>query len=118
MEMMIMNQRDHWNSVYEKNPPDKVGWYKFHLNLSLQWIREIGFPKDAAIIDVGGGASTLADDLVDAGYESLTIFDISEKALSLTKARLGDKAERITWMAGDITSVDLPANRYDLWHDR
>lgn len=94
MEMMIMSQRDHWNSVYEKKSAEKVGWYKPHLDVSLKWIREIGVPKDAAIIDIGGGASTLADDLLDEGYKFLTVLDISGKALSLTKARLGDKAGR------------------------
>ena len=67
--MMIVSQRDHWNAVYGTKPADQVGWYRPHLELSLQWIAEIGFPKDAPIIDIGGGASTLVDDLLDEGYE-------------------------------------------------
>lgn len=118
MELMIMNQRDHWNSIYTKNPAEKVGWYKPHLDLSLKWIREIGVPKDAAVIDIGGGASTLVDDLLDEGYKFLTVLDISEKALLLNKTRLGDRADQISWIEGDINSIDLPANQYDLWHDR
>jgi SAM-dependent methyltransferase len=73
---------------------------------------------DAPIIDVGGGASILVDDLLNAGYRAITVLDISEKALSTAKCRLGEKAELVTWLIGDITSVDLPTHYYDLWHDR
>jgi SAM-dependent methyltransferase len=113
-----MNQKDHWEQVYLTKPTEKLGWYKPHLQTSLAWIEELGLALDAPIIDVGGGASTLADDLLDAGYRSITVLDISEKALSSVKARLGKKAELVTWLDGDITSVDLPTHYYELWHDR
>jgi len=113
-----MNQKDHWEQVYSTKPTDKVGWYKPHLQTSLSWIKELGLTEDAPIIDVGGGASTLVDDLWDAGYRSITVLDISEKALSSIKARLGKRAELVTWLEGDITAVDLPTHRYELWHDR
>ncbi len=74
--------------------------------------------RDAPIIDVGGGASTLIDDVLDAGYRSITVLDISEKTLSSAKARLGEKAGMVTWLDGNITSVDLPIHSYELWHDR
>ena len=74
--------------------------------------------RDAPIIDVGGGASTLIDDLLDAGYRSITVLDISEKALLSAKARLGKKAGLVKWLDGDIISVDLPSHSYELWHDR
>ena len=74
--------------------------------------------KDARIIDVGGGASTLVDDLLDDGHRSITVLDLSKNALSLTKTRLGKRAELVEWLEGDITSVDLPTCHYDLWHDR
>ena len=73
---------------------------------------------DAPIIDVGGGTSTLVEDLLDAGYRSITVLDISEDALSSVSARLGKKGELVTWLNGDITSVDLPTHHYELWHDR
>lgn len=113
-----MSQKDHWEQVYSTKTTEKLGWYEPHLQTSLSWIKGLSLAVDAPIIDVGGGASTLVDDLLDAGYRSITVLDISEKALSSVKARLSKKAELVTWLDGDITSVDLPIHHYDLWHDR
>jgi len=113
-----MNQREHWEKIYLTTPADKVGWYTPHLETSLKWIKELSLPKGVHIIDVGGGASTLVDDLISEGHRLITVLDISKKAMSLAQARLGDKAESVTWLEGDITKVDLPTNHYDLWHDR
>ena len=113
-----MTQKKHWEKVYSDKPSEKLGWYKPHLQTSLTWIKELGLGADAPIIDVGGGASTLVDDLLDAGYRSITVLDMSEKALSSARARLGKKADLVTWLNGDITSADLPAHQYRLWHDR
>ncbi len=113
-----MNQKDRWEQVYSTKPTEKLGWYKPHLQTSLSWIKELGLAMDAPIIDVGGGASTLVDDLLGKGYRSITVLDISKKALSLVKARLGERADLVTWLEGDITSVDLPTHHYELWHDR
>ena len=74
--------------------------------------------KDSNIIDVGGGASTLVDDLLNERYRSITVVDLSKNALALAKERLGERTELVTWLEEDITSVDLPARHYDLWHDR
>ena len=113
-----MNQKDHWKQVYSTKLTEKVGWYKRHLQTSLDWIKELSLAADAPIIDVGGGASTLVDDLSGAGYRSITVLDISEEALCSVKERLGKKANIVTWLNGDITSVVLPSHHYDLWHDR
>jgi len=113
-----MSQKEHWEQVYSIKPIEKVGWFKLHLQISLRWIKKLSLTIDAPIIDVGGGASTLVDDLLDGGYRSITVLDISEKALSYAKSRLGDKAELATWLNGDITSVGLPTHYYELWHDR
>lgn len=113
-----MNLREHWEKVYLTNPPYTVGWYKLHLETSLKWIRELSLDKDANIIDVGGGASTLVDDLLEAGYRLITVIDLSKTALALSKKRLGESAKAVTWLEGDITSLDLPPSTYDLWHDR
>ena len=110
--------QDHWEQVYSTKTTEKLGWYEPHLQTSLSWIKGLSLSVDAPIIDVGGGASTFVDDLLDAGYRSITVLDISEKALSSVKVRLGKKSERVTWLDGDITSVDLPTDHYDLWHDR
>ena len=113
-----MNQRNHWEDIYSNRPSEKLGWFKPHLQTSLSWIKEIGLDKAAPIIDVGGGASTLVDDLLEAGYQSITILDLSKKALSLAKARLGEKGHAVKWLEGNITSVSLPTHSYSLWHDR
>lgn len=113
-----MNQKEHWEQVYSDKPPDKLGWYEPHLQISVSWLKSLKLPADAAIIDVGGGLSTFVDDLLAAGYQSITVLDISERALVANKARLGEKADQVTWLQGDITSVDLPAHYYALWHDR
>lgn len=113
-----MTRREHWEKVYATTPPNKVGWYKTHLETSLNWIKALPLDKDANIIDVGGGCSTLVDDLLRNGYRSITVTDLSQTALTLTKMRLGEKAASISWLEGDVTSMDLPAARYDLWHDR
>ncbi|MBM2830693.1 MAG: methyltransferase [Gammaproteobacteria bacterium] len=113
-----MNLKNHWERAYSTKPAERLGWYKPHLQTSLTWIKELGLRMDAPILDVGGGASTLVDDLLVEGYQSITVLDISEKALSSVRARLGERAELITWLEGDITSVDLPARHYELWHDR
>ena len=113
-----MKQKDHWEQLYTTKPIEKLGWYEAHLQTSLSWFRELNLPIDAPILDAGAGASTLVDDLLDAGYGAITVIDVSAKALSLVQARLGRRAALVTWLEGDITSLDLPTNYYDLWHDR
>lgn len=113
-----MSQKDHWERVYATKPAESLGWYKPRLQTSLRWIENLGLAADAPVIDVGGGASTLVDDLLGAGYQSITVLDISENALSSVRSRLGEEAERVTWLRGDITSMDLPTHHYELWHDR
>lgn len=112
-----MNQKDHWEQVYSNNPT-KMGWYEPHLETSLSWIKGLNLAADAPIIDVGGGASTLVDDLLDAGYGSITVLDIAINALDTARKRLGRKAQQVIWLKGDITSVDLKPNSFELWHDR
>jgi len=113
-----MNQKDHWEQVYSTKLTQKLGWYAPHLQTSLSWIKGLKLAHDAPIIDVGGGASTLVDDLLEAEYRSVTVLDISEKVVSTVRARLGKRAELATWLEGDITSVDLPKHYFELWHDR
>ena len=111
-------QREHWESVYRKKAPEKVSWYRPHLERSLGFIEGAGLGRDAAILDVGGGTSTLVDDLLDRGYRNVTVLDLSEKAISLAKERLGARAASVTWLVADITEADLPEHHYDFWHDR
>ncbi len=113
-----MDHQKQWDRVYEINPEEKVSWYRPHLETSLQWIKFPCLSRDSRIIDVGGGASTLVDDLTSEGFHSITVLDLSRKALELARERLGERGKVITWIDGDITSITLPAGYYDLWHDR
>lgn len=113
-----MSGKAHWESVYSASPAEKLGWYEPHLKTSLAWIKELDLNPDDRIIDVGGGASTLVDDLLDAGSRLITVLDLSEHALSSTQARLGKRARLVTWLEGDVASIDLRGHYYDLWHDR
>ena len=113
-----MRVREHWESVYEHKGPSQVSWYRAHLEHSLRFIEGAGLGRDAAIIDVGGGASTLVDDLLARGYLDVTVLDISSKAMESAKARLGDRAEAVKWLVADITQAELRTNAYDFWHDR
>ncbi len=113
-----MQRKDHWENVYETKPTTGVSWFQEHAAQSLRLIEATGLPKSASIIDVGGGASTLVDDLLAQGYSALSVLDISAKALEAAQARLGASAARVSWLVGDITEMELPAQAYDLWHDR
>ena len=113
-----MNQQNHWEQVYSGNQRRNLGWYAPHLQTSLRWIKGLGLDVEAPIIDVGGGASTLVGDLLEAGYRSITVLDISTSALSSVKQSMGKKAELVNWLEGDITSLEMPSHYYALWHDR
>ena len=116
--MSETSRHEHWQDVYASKPPDRLGWYKPRLDTSLEWIGDLDLPADAPIIDIGCGASTLVDDLLDAGYSAITALDIAENALELMQRRLGNSADRVDWLAADITNADLPGDHFRLWHDR
>lgn len=113
-----MNSKEHWEQVYATRSSTEVSWFQEHALLSLRLIREAGVPTSASVIDVGGGASTLVDDLLAAGFEHPTVLDLSSAAIAMAKTRLGDAAGDVTWLEADVLEVDLPASAYDVWHDR
>lgn len=113
-----MQSRAHWEHVYATKPVDRVSWYQEHALQSLRLIRDTDVGLDASIIDVGGGASTLVDDLLARGYRAITVLDLSATALAAAKARLGPRGEAVRWIEADVTAADLPAHGYDVWHDR
>lgn len=113
-----MSERGHWDKVYERRAPDEVSWYRPHLERSLALIDQTELPAGAAIIDIGGGTSTLVDDLLDRGYSRVTVLDISSTAIESARTRLGSRASAVTWVTGDITHIELPAGEFDFWHDR
>jgi SAM-dependent methyltransferase len=112
-----MNSQAHWDKIYTEKSPNAVSWYRAHLETSLSLIERVG-SKDSAIIDVGGGESTLVDDLLGCGYRNITVLDISQTAIDVTRKRLGAAAERVNWLVGNITEVALGTATLDIWHDR
>ena len=113
-----MSSREHWDAIYSKKGARDVSWYRPHLEQSLAFLEAAGVGRDGAIIDVGGGAATFVDDLLDRGYENVTVLDLSESALDAARARLGDRAKRVRWIRADITQASLPPAAFDFWHDR
>jgi 2-polyprenyl-3-methyl-5-hydroxy-6-metoxy-1,4-benzoquinol methylase len=113
-----MQSKEHWERVYTTKAATAVSWFQEHARRSVELIRQTGVARDASIIDVGGGASTLVDDLLVEGYSNLAVLDLSPAALSAAKERLGAQAENILWLVGDITQAQLPRHAYDVWHDR
>src|SRR5437016_5098739 len=112
-----MDPAAHWESIYSQKAPDAVSWYRPHLETSLALIERASGGIFASIIDVGGGESTLVDDLLARGYQNITVLDISQTAIDVTRKRLGLAAVQVCWLAVDITIVQLAPNTYDVWHD-
>jgi ubiquinone/menaquinone biosynthesis C-methylase UbiE len=113
-----MRAKDHWEKVYSTKATDAVSWFQPHADLSLDLIKSTGVSLQAAIIDVGGGASTLIDDLVAEGFTDLSVLDLSGAALDAARDRLGAYVDKVCWIEADITQTVLPAHRFDIWHDR
>jgi len=113
-----VDRKQHWEQIYTTKTSDSVSWFQEHADQSLRLIHNTGLGKDAAIIDVGGGASILVDDLVAEGYTDLTVLDLSAAALTVARQRLGKHADAVRWMVGDITRAEFPKYRFDIWHDR
>ena len=114
---MRSNPQDHWQTVYETKSPTDVSWYQPTPQHSLALIQSTGLPPSAALIDVGGGASTLVDHLLAAGFSDITVLDVAPAALAAAKVRLGTAGAPVQMIAADVTAWQ-PPRRYDLWHDR
>lgn len=112
-----MDVKAHWENVYTTKKLSEVSWYQPAPQTSLGFIAELGIHKNAAIIDVGGGDSLLADHLLKLGYEDLTVLDISNEAITRAKKRLGKDADKINWVVSDILEFTSD-KKYDCWHDR
>jgi 2-polyprenyl-3-methyl-5-hydroxy-6-metoxy-1,4-benzoquinol methylase len=113
-----VDTRTHWEKVYTTKAPESVSWYRTHLETSLALIERAAVARSASIIDIGGGESTLVDDLLLRGYKNLTVLDVSQTAIEVTKKRLGSAAEQVRWVVGDIVEIEMEPHAYDLWHDR
>jgi ubiquinone/menaquinone biosynthesis C-methylase UbiE len=113
-----MEISNYWDMVYAAKAAASLSWYQEHAEFSLSLLRSTGITKSAAIIDVGGGASTLVDDLLAEDYSDITVLDLSAAALSAARQRLGTLASKVQWLEADVTKVALPRSRFDVWHDR
>ena len=109
--------KTHWQTVYQTKASTDVSWYQPVPRLSLELIHTLGLSPEAALLDVGGGSSTLVDHLLKEGFTNITVLDLAAEALVQSQKRLGDAASRAQWIEADIT-VWQPSRRYDLWHDR
>jgi SAM-dependent methyltransferase len=113
----MKQDKTHWENIYRTKQSQEVSWTQEVPKISLDFVRSFKLPKTASIIDIGGGDSKLVDFLLDAGYEALTVLDISSTALERAKQRLGSRADKIKWVEQDIIKLE-PTTRFDLWHDR
>ena len=108
--------REHWEKVYREKAPEAVSWHRPHLDVSLALLEHAGLSPASRVIDVGGGASTLVDDLVARGVGEITVLDLAQSALEAARYRVASPA--VTWLCADVTDAELPAQHYTHWHDR
>ena len=112
-----MSSQQHWEAVYRDRAPELVTWYQEHPALSLSFIAATGLGSGAGVVDVGGGCSLLTDYLIDQGYTNITVLDLSSIAMGYARQRLGDRAEEVTWIEGDVLEYRFDTT-FDVWHDR
>lgn len=118
MEPKEHSEKEHWEKVYGTKSATEVSWFQEHADVSLKLIQDSNPQSTASIIDVGGGASVLVDDLLTHGYQDVTVLDLSGAAITTAKSRLGEAAGRVKWIEANILDVVLPKAAYDVWHDR
>lgn len=107
---------NYWNEVYQTKETDKVSWYQAEPNASLEAIALCG-ARSLSVIDIGGGASRLVGALLDQRRRDITVLDVSTKALTLSRLRLGAEGDQVSWISADITKWK-PRRQWDIWHDR
>ncbi|MCA1458741.1 class I SAM-dependent methyltransferase [Bradyrhizobium sp. BRP22] len=115
--MQSQDRQGHWQNVYTTKAENEVSWFQDSPAPSIELIMQAGATATSAIIDIGGGASRLVDNLIDHGFEDVTVLDVSEAALQVARSRLGDRAAKIDWIVADVTTGE-PPRTYDVWHDR
>lgn len=113
----MSSRQQHWQDVYTTKGEAEVSWFQDRPQTSLDLIAQTGIGPQAALIDIGGGASRLIDALLDSGFRNLAVLDIAAAALATARDRLGPRASEVDWIVADITEW-RPTRRYDLWHDR
>lgn len=113
-----VESKQHWERIYSEKSPGELSWYAPRLESSLSLIQRAGIGFSDAILDVGGGASTLPDELLRVGYRNITVLDIAESALEQSRRRLGSLSTQVRWLAADVTSHPFEAAAFAVWHDR
>ncbi|MBF0218776.1 MAG: class I SAM-dependent methyltransferase [Gammaproteobacteria bacterium] len=116
--MKQQNRKTHWEEVYRNKATHNVSWFQPHAERSLRLIKESQIALNATILDVGGGASTLVDDLLGAGYKRINVLDLSAAALAHAQLRCGERASNVNWLETDILETEFAPQSIDLWHDR
>jgi len=115
--MENFDRKKHWETIYQTKELKDVSWFQPTPETSLSFLKQFNIPTTAKIIDIGGGDSFLVDNLLDLGYQDITVLDISAAALDKAKQRLGDRADKIKWIVADAATF-RPTEKYDFWHDR
>jgi len=110
-------RRDHWESVYSSRAFTDVSWFEPRPERSLQLVERTAVGREDAIIDIGGGASTLVDHLLDDGFSDITVLDVAARPLEQAQERLGERAIDVEWVVSDVTAF-RPSRTWQLWHDR
>jgi 2-polyprenyl-3-methyl-5-hydroxy-6-metoxy-1,4-benzoquinol methylase len=113
-----MDPRTHWETIYRTKDVHEVSWFQSEARRSLDLITRICSDRSAPIIDVGAGASVLVDNLLEAGYRDLTVLDLSEAALEISRDRLGADSAKVKWLRADVLRTQLDEDAYAVWHDR
>ncbi|TQF37883.1 SAM-dependent methyltransferase [Bradyrhizobium sp. UNPF46] len=113
----MSDRSSHWDGVYATKGEAEVSWFQNSPSTSLAMIRAAGPDHDAAIIDIGGGASRLVDALLQDGYRDVSVLDLSANALDAARKRIGPAAASASWIVADATTWQ-PAKTYEVWHDR
>lgn len=115
---MELLSKTHWENIYENKAEQEYSWFQPYPHTSIEFVEYFKLPKNARIIDIGGGDSHLADALLQLGYADITVLDISATAIEKAKQRLGDRAARVKWIVGDVNEFEPGSGQYDFWHDR
>ena len=113
-----MDPKAHWEHLYRTKGPDQMSWFESEATLSLSLVQRVAPTRGESIIDVGAGAATLVDGLLSAGYNRITVLDLSAAALTQAQQRLGDRSRAVEWREADVLTAQLPAGAFDVWHDR
>ena len=114
---MTKENKAHWETVYQTKSADQVSWTQKYPQLAIDYLNELNLPKDATIIDIGGGEAAFAEAVLELGYTNISVLDISEAALAKAKQRLAAKSDKIKWIVCDILDFK-PTEKYDFWYDR